>query len=62
MQSSELGASALCRKSGDEIPGSLGRCIRTLMLANTNTNQRDVKHVYLGEAVSLRPDPGNPPY
>jgi len=50
----------LCAEEVD-VPGSMGKCIRVLMLANTNKNQRDIKHVYLGEAVKLRPDLGNPP-
>jgi len=38
------------------VPGSLPRCIRVLVHWNTSTEQRAVKHVYLNEAVSLRPD------
>lgn len=44
-----------------DVPGSLGRCIRVLMLANTIKDQQDIKHIYLGEAVSLRPDIDSPP-
>jgi len=38
------------------VPGSLPRCIRVLVHWNTSTEQKAVKHVYLNEAVSLRPD------
>lgn len=41
-----------------EIPvsGSLPRVIRVLVHWNTETPQSEVKHVYLREAASLRPD------
>ncbi len=41
-----------------EIPvsGSLPRCIRVLLHWNTDLPQQAVQHVYLGQAVSLRPD------
>ncbi|MGG6309583.1 chorismate mutase [Paenibacillus macerans] len=41
-----------------EIPvkGALTQCIRLLIQVNTNKGQRDMKHVYLNEAKSLRPD------
>ncbi|MNJ66603.1 Chorismate mutase AroH [compost metagenome] len=41
-----------------EIPvkGSLPKCIRLLIQVNTNKSQREMKHVYLNEAKSLRPD------
>ena len=38
------------------VPGSLSRCIRALMLVSTNLALREIRHIYLGEAVSLRPD------
>ncbi len=38
------------------VPGSLPRVIRVLALWNTDTPQDRVRHVYLGEAVKLRPD------
>ena len=41
-----------------EIPvtGSLQLCIRVLILWNTDETQREIKHVYLRDAVILRPD------
>ncbi|GJM80106.1 MAG: chorismate mutase [Paenibacillus sp.] len=41
-----------------EIPvqGALPQCIRLLIQVNTTKGQRDMKHVYLNEARSLRPD------
>jgi chorismate mutase len=38
------------------VTGSLGRCIRVLLHWNTDLQQSAVRHVYLGEAASLRPD------
>jgi chorismate mutase len=38
------------------VPGSLPRCIRILVLWNSELAQADVCHVYLHEAASLRPD------
>jgi len=38
------------------VPGSLPRCIRALMLVTSNLRQEEIQHVYLGEAVKLRPD------
>lgn len=38
------------------VPGALPLCIRVLMHVNTNISQRDVHHIYLNEAVQLRPD------
>ncbi len=38
------------------VPGSLPRCIRILIHWNTELDQNDIRHVYLREAVNLRPD------
>ena len=38
------------------VPGALPLCIRVLMHVNSNVSQRDVNHIYLNEAVQLRPD------
>ena len=38
------------------VPGSLPRCIRVLILWNTEIPQCKVSHVYHGEAWRLRPD------
>lgn len=38
------------------VPGSLPRVIRVLVHWNTKTPQDRIKHVYLGDAVKLRPD------
>jgi chorismate mutase len=38
------------------VPGSLPLCIRVLVHWNTNREQKAIKHVYLHEAVRLRPD------
>ena len=38
------------------IEGSLPRCIRVLLLVDTDKKQNEIKHIYLGRAASLRPD------
>ncbi len=38
------------------VPGRLERCIRVLLHVNTERTQQEMVHVYLREAVSLRPD------
>lgn len=38
------------------VPGSLPKVIRVLVHWNTETPQSDIKHVYLRDAVKLRPD------
>jgi chorismate mutase len=38
------------------VPESLPLCIRALIHWNTDREQRAIKHVYLREAVKLRPD------
>jgi len=38
------------------VPGSLPRCIRVLLQWNTSVQQAEVVHVYLREAMALRPD------
>ena len=38
------------------VPGSLPRCIRVLVLWNSDKSQDEIQHVYLREAVKLRPD------
>lgn len=37
------------------VPGSLPRCIRVLLHVNTARTQAEIRHVYLREAVALRP-------
>ena len=37
------------------VPDSLGKCIRVLLHVNTTRSASDIQHVYLREAVSLRP-------
>ena len=38
------------------VPGSLSCCIRILVHWNTELPQSEIRHIYLGEAISLRPD------
>jgi chorismate mutase len=38
------------------VPGSLRRVIRVLVYWNTDMSQKEIVHVYLRDAVKLRPD------
>ncbi len=38
------------------IPGSLPRCIRLLVHWNTDKSQNEIQHIYVRDAVKLRPD------
>ncbi len=38
------------------VPGSLPRTVRVLILWNTDLPQSQIRHVYLRDAVNLRPD------
>ncbi len=38
------------------VPGGLPRCVRVLMHVNTDRAPADIKHIYLREAQTLRPD------
>jgi chorismate mutase len=39
-----------------DVPGTLPRCIRVLMLWNTPRTQEEIVHIYLRDAGALRPD------
>ncbi|MGB2982329.1 MAG: chorismate mutase [Candidatus Bipolaricaulia bacterium] len=45
----------LCAQDID-VPGSLPRCIRVLLHVDVDRKPDRLRHVYLGEAQSLRPD------
>ena len=38
------------------VPGSLGHCLRVLVHWNTTKPQAEIRHVYIKDAVQLRPD------
>ena len=38
------------------VPGSLPRCVRVLVQWNTDRGQTAIQHVYMRDAISLRPD------
>lgn len=38
------------------VPNALPLCIRVLLHVNTELLQKDIRHIYLNKAVSLRPD------
>lgn len=42
-----------------DVPGSLPMIIRVLVQTNTTKSQKDIKHVYLKDAVKLRKDLAN---
>ncbi len=39
-----------------DVDNALDHCIRVLLLVDTDRSQREIKHVFLGRAKSLRPD------
>jgi chorismate mutase len=39
-----------------EVPGSLEKCVRILVHWNTSKTQSQIQHVYIHDAVALRPD------
>jgi len=41
------------------VPGSLGKCIRILLHVNTERSASDIQHVYIRNAVNLRPSFSN---
>ncbi len=38
------------------VKGSLGKCIRVMILYSSDVEQQSVQHIYLKDAKSLRPD------
>lgn len=38
------------------VPGSLPLCVRVMMHVNTSQAQEEVQHIYMNEAMKLRPD------
>ncbi|WP_102274758.1 chorismate mutase [Cytobacillus massiliigabonensis] len=38
------------------VPSALAKCIRIMMHVNTAIPQEEINHIYLGNAISLRPD------
>lgn len=42
------------------VPGALARCIRILVHAQSDRPRSDIQHVYLREAIKLRPDLTSP--
>ena len=39
-----------------DVPGSLQKCVRVMVLWNTTKKQSEIQHVYIHDAVRLRPD------
>lgn len=42
-----------------DVPGALAKCIRFLIHVNTDLPQDQIRHVFLRDAISLRPDLAN---
>jgi len=38
------------------VPGSISNCIRVMMHVNTTQQQEEIRHIYLRDAIKLRPD------
>ncbi len=38
------------------VPGGLEKCIRLMVTVNTDKSQKEIRHVYLNNAIKLRPD------
>ncbi|HLS66613.1 MAG TPA: chorismate mutase [Pseudogracilibacillus sp.] len=45
----------MCMKEID-VPNSLPKCIRVMLVAKTRLNQAEVRHIFLNDAIKLRPD------
>lgn len=45
----------MCMREID-VPNSLPKCIRIMMVVNTSLKQDEIKHVFLNNAIVLRPD------
>ncbi len=41
------------------VPGALARCLRVLMLVNTERGSDEITHIYLGEARKLKDNPSH---
>ena len=54
-------AALLCGHEMD-VPCGLKKVIRILLLVNTEKSSKEMKHVYIKEAVKLRPDSTGPAY
>lgn len=45
----------MCMKEID-VPNSLEKCIRVMMVVRTDKKQQEINHIFQNEAVQLRPD------
>ncbi|MCH8090328.1 MAG: chorismate mutase [Chloroflexi bacterium] len=54
-------AALLCGHEMD-VPCGLKKVIRILLLVNTEKSSKEMKHVYIKEAMKLRPDNAGPAY
>ncbi len=54
-------AALLCGHEMD-VPSGLKKVIRILLLVNTEKSSKELKHVYIKEAMKLRPDNAGPAY
>jgi|SRR5690625_2551737 len=45
----------MCMREID-VPGSIAKCIRVMMVIHTDKKQDEIQHVFHNEAIQLRPD------
>ena len=45
----------LCTNEVD-VPGGIQKCVRVLVHWNTDKSQADIQHIYIKDAIKLRPD------
>lgn len=45
----------MCMKEID-VPNSLSKCIRVMMVVQTNKGQQEISHIFQNDAIQLRPD------
>jgi chorismate mutase len=43
-----------------EVPGAMAKVVRVMLVANTEKSQREITHIYLKEAIRLRPEMKRP--
>jgi len=39
-----------------DVPNALEKCVRIMMVVNTEKEQQQIQHIFLNDAVQLRPD------
>lgn len=39
-----------------DVPNALKKCVRIMVVIETNKSQQDIRHIFLNDAIKLRPD------